>query len=625
MNPVVLPMKKVATLLGPEPKVESRVATARILQITIALLIFVLGLLLIAGSALSSTPVPAAVNPPKSEIKTMLYNAAVARGIPPEILYGIAYQESGWRQFDSSGNPLMSGYGDGGIGIMQITSYGTYDIEKLKWDINYNINAGADILIGKWSWTPSIGDENMNCYENWFYAVWAYNGWTANNEYPYTVWAHIAAGRNGWWTGVPVTPVPREWRVNGMGVQVPTPQPAHFWYTPESPDTKPYRTYFSWYDNVGGKNWVLMSNPAASPDKSRFALSVGGQPQGLSSLTGVPGEVPAGGVLYARYANLMGGPVVVGSTQPALASQRILWGGNSLEEVLGIDETALSAHYYWTWYDMASPGYKDWVLVANPGANAVTYQIRIAGRQVAAGSVNPGQQATYTFPGVMGGPVEVTASGRIIASQRVLSNHDRAFNEVPGTPAEELSDHYIWTWYDNQSVGATDWVLVANPGTRAASYEIRIAGNRVASGTIDPGQKVTPTFPGSMGGPVEVIASDLVIASQRSIWGPSFEEVPGYRYSQLKTQYSWTWYDNQSIGATNWVLVANPGTSAVTYEIRIGGSRVAAGSLEPGQKATPTFPGRMAGPVEVLATGPVMASQRVIWNGYFNEVLGKGQ
>ncbi|MHB8859594.1 MAG: transglycosylase SLT domain-containing protein [Thermoleophilia bacterium] len=601
-------------------------STGRILNITIAVLIFVLGLLLLAGNALSSTetgPVVAAVNPSKAEIKTLLYNAAVARGIPPEILYGIAYQESGWRQFDSSGNPLMSGYGDGGIGIMQVTSYGSYDVNKLKWDINYNINAGADILIGKWGWTPSIGDDNMNCYENWFYAVWAYNGWTANNEYPYTVFSHIATAPYGWWTAVPVTPVPRAWRVNGLGVQVATPQPSHFWYVPESPDSKPYRSYFSWYDNIGGKNWILMSNPAASGDSSHFALSVGGQAQGLTSLTGVPGEVPAGGVLSARYANLMGGPVVVGSTSQPLVSQRVLWGGNSLEEVLGIDEAALSAHYYWPWYDMATPGYKDWVLVGNPGASAVSFQIKIGGRQVAAGTVNPGQQATYTFPGVMAGPVEVTASGKIIASQRVLSNYDAAFNEVPGIPAEELSDHYIWTWYDNASAGAKDWVLIANPGTRTASYEIRINGNRLAAGTVAPGQQVTPTFPNSIGGPVEVISSDLVIASQRVIWGPSFEEVPGYRYSQMRGQYSWTWYDNQSIGSSNWVLVANPGATAVTYEIRIAGSLVASGSLAPGQKTTPTFPGLMAGPVQVTASAPVMASQRVTWNGFFNEVLGQ--
>lgn len=57
---------------------------------------------------------------------------------------------------------------------------------------------------------------------------------------------------------------------------------------------------------------------------------------------------------------------------------------------------------------------------------------------------------------------------------------------------------------------------------------------------------------------------------------------------------------------------------------QISGDKVASGNLAPGQKVTPTFPGTMAGPVEVTTSGPVMASQRVLWKGYFNEVVGVG-
>lgn len=57
----------------------------------------------------------------------------------------------------------------------------------------------------------------------------------------------------------------------------------------------------------------------------------------------------------------MGGPVrassLSGSSGPAAPS----------EEVLGTDQVRLSGHYFWTWYDMASAGFKNSVLVANPG------------------------------------------------------------------------------------------------------------------------------------------------------------------------------------------------------------------------------------------------------------------
>jgi hypothetical protein len=189
--------------------------------------------LLAAMFALAAVPAaPAAASPPyanpsTAEIRTKLAAAAVARDIPPKVLYAIAFQESSWRQFDAKGRPLVSR--DGGIGIMQVTSYGSYDVDRLKADIDYDIAAGADILLGKRQWTPVIGDGSPFCYETWFYAVWAYNGWVAGNPYPYTVWGHIVAGPQGWWVGVPVTPVPATALGNGLGVTIPTPLPAHYW------------------------------------------------------------------------------------------------------------------------------------------------------------------------------------------------------------------------------------------------------------------------------------------------------------------------------------------------------------------------------------------------------------
>ncbi len=71
---------------------------------------------------------------------------------------------------------------------------------------------------------------------------------------------------------------------------------------------------------------------------------------------------------------------------------------------------------------MASPGFKDWVLVANPGLSAITYNIRVAGKSVRSGVIQPRQNVTPTFPGLIAGPVEVITSGPAIASQRILSN-----------------------------------------------------------------------------------------------------------------------------------------------------------------------------------------------------------
>ena len=416
----------------------------------------------------------------------------------------------------------------------------------------------------------------------------------------------------------------------------------------------PRNYYWAWYDATGGmQNWVLMANPSGAAGNLRFDLDIAGTPRSPGDLGSGVGVVPPGKALTPMYLGVTGGPVKATSVtgDKAIVSQRSLM-GNSFEEVLGTDEARLSDHYFWSWYDELSSGYTNWILIANPSAtetvSAVISFTNLADGQPVSqvGDIAPGANWNPTFPGKMGGPVEVKAykaggswptdKMNVIASQRVLSNNGSAFNEVPGIPAADLSSDYLWTWYDNASPGATDWVLVANPGVDhtgasqgTVSATVKIGALTYGPYSIAPGHNVTPTFPGIADGPVEVTSTGGdVIATQRSLFGPSFEEVPGYPRANLASDYHWTWYDQQSAGSTNWVLVANPGDTPVTYQIKIAGQVQPTTADNPGTipahgKVTPTFPTEKGGPVEVTSTGgPVMASQRVLWNGYFNEVLG---
>jgi hypothetical protein len=231
-----------------------------------------------------------------------------------------------------------------------------------------------------------------------------------------------------------------------------------------------------------------------------------------------------------------------------------------------------------------------------------------------------------------------------MASQRVLTGYGNAFNEVPGTPAADLSSSYLWTWYDSVGSSGRNWVIVANPGTESIYYEVTIGDDDPgpdSSGTISPRGNVTPVFPGTRGGPLAVRAwtgpgketPATMIASQRIIWGPSLEEVPGFDGDPVASSYIWSWYDQSNNVAANWVMITNPGTESVYYEVSIAGEDPGPGSsgtIQPGQSASPVFPGKIGGPVEVRAyrdatraqPAAIVASQRVIWNGHLNEVLG---
>lgn len=127
--------------------------------------------------------------------------------IPPVILKAIGWFETqdspigGWAQC-VSGYPYSSASGCD-WGIMQIYSgmncddpgsqFNTETQQQVKYDYRYNIAMGAYILKKwKWDWHQQnghiIGDGDPHIAEHWYYAVWAYNGWTVGNSSNFPQW-----------------------------------------------------------------------------------------------------------------------------------------------------------------------------------------------------------------------------------------------------------------------------------------------------------------------------------------------------------------------------------------------------------------------------------------------------
>ncbi|HHV63959.1 MAG TPA: transglycosylase SLT domain-containing protein [Peptococcaceae bacterium] len=183
-------------------------------------------------------------NPPLEEIARKIEIIARTKQIPSVILKAIAYAETGWRQFDKNGNVVTNASGSRpSLGIMQITSYNPNDtalVNKLKYDIDFNIAYGADLLNAKWEAVPKIGDGDRNKLENWYFALWAYNSWsTANNPNNAAARGRVAYQDKiikiaateyykGLVTPVQITPIPRELLPAGT-----LPKKSQTWNTPE--------------------------------------------------------------------------------------------------------------------------------------------------------------------------------------------------------------------------------------------------------------------------------------------------------------------------------------------------------------------------------------------------------
>lgn len=187
-------------------------------------------------------------NPSLEETARIFAKVAQEKQVPAEILEAVAYVESGWRQWDSSGRVVANNAGSRPyLGIMQVGAYDPADtatVNKLKNDIAFNIAYGADVLLSKWDMTPKIGDGDKSKLENWYFAIWAYNTWSTRNN-PNNA---AAAGRTAYQdkilgvinseylkgvvTPVSITPVPKSLLPAGTlpskNTSWQTPEPIHY-------------------------------------------------------------------------------------------------------------------------------------------------------------------------------------------------------------------------------------------------------------------------------------------------------------------------------------------------------------------------------------------------------------
>ena len=223
--------------------------------------------------------------------------------IPATLLKAIAWVESNLTmaqpsvRFESVGDGLVSF--DCGHGIMQVTTGMTIPLgadnkatprqASIATHFAYNIARGAQILAEKWNGAPDarpiVGTDTQSdpqVIENWYFAVWAYNGFTgpgssisnhpadplfgaaphpawrcdgtqARNRFPYQeiVWGCMArpesrSGRPLWEPLVASLPnladpivfqalSPANFVFPYSGMDIPTPQPAHLVQRPTIP------------------------------------------------------------------------------------------------------------------------------------------------------------------------------------------------------------------------------------------------------------------------------------------------------------------------------------------------------------------------------------------------------
>jgi hypothetical protein len=332
---------------------------------------------------------------------------------------------------------------------------------------------------------------------------------------------------------------------------------------------------------------------------------------------------------YTSFGSASGGPVSI-SAGGLLASRRTRY-LNSFNETN--DAAVASTDLFLPWFDKASAGFcADTIHVTNPNSSTASVTITVAVGNSLNNQIPGGQGAYFSWgAGMIGGPIEVTSTLPVFASERI--NYMHSFSENNAIPAANVSDHVWLSWYDNASHEVMgDDIHVTNPYASDCYVNVSVPGVGSNGLYVPHGTDQAMHFgPSSLGGPVKIDVTNPgscsgVLAFQRTIWNAFFSEVDGMPISNASTSLWFNWYDNASTGmAADNIHLTNPSGSAATVSVAIPGAATQHATVPAGGFAVVAFPvGTIGGPVSITSDFPILASERVQFYSSFHEVDSLG-
>src|SRR5216683_7003745 len=374
----------------------------------------------------------------------------------------------------------------------------------------------------------------------------------------------------------------------------------------------PPQLVLNWYDLLTSGftiDDVHVSNPATT--SADATITVNGSTQTVT--------IPAAGDAFVNFQGVKGGPVFISGdgTVPLVASQRVTY-YQSFSEVNAVPPNSASTKLLLNWYDQQTSGFsQDNVHLANPNSTSTTATVQL-GVSTNTVTVPADGTAVVTFPRQKGGPVFITAPSPILASRRTI--YYSSFNEVNAVPAGVASTKLVLNWYDQQTSGfSQDNVHLANPNSTSttATVQLGVSTNTV---TVPANGTAVVNFPGQKGGPVFITAPSPILASRRTFYYSSFDEVNAVPASAAATALILNWYDQLDAGySADNIHLANPNSAATTATVKLAVSTHTV-TVPANGTAVVSFAGQKGGPVLITSGSAILASRRTIFSSSFHEV-----
>lgn len=281
--------------------------------------------------------------------------------------------------------------------------------------------------------------------------------------------------------------------------------------------------YLMWYDKAScgfAQDNVHVLNTSGSTNSVSAQVGNGA----MQSITLTPYQ--EGYISFAP--GTIGGPVTMSGSYPFIASRRTFY-YQSFNEVNAEPVDLSSTSLYFMWYDNASPGMvADNIHIYNVNAASTSVSVSIGSGTPQTFTVNPWDMAVFNFAaGTIGGPVHISASNAVLASERV--QFSQSFSEVNAMPVQQAATSLSFNWYDTASAGVTsDNIHLANTSSAANSVCLYVPGYNLQCVSLAPGAASYLNLgSGALGGPVTVYSSSgyLFLASERTQKNGTFHEL----------------------------------------------------------------------------------------------------
>jgi uncharacterized protein YcfL len=249
----------------------------------------------------------------------------------------------------------------------------------------------------------------------------------------------------------------------------------------------------------------------------------------------------------------------------------------------------------------------------------------------------PGASARASFAGLNDGVVELLSLSGVsfLPAERVIykvNGVNTSFTEMMALPNTQLATPNWLPWYDN--VNMDTQLRFGNATNLAATVRVFIGGQEMTGSpfTVGPYGSTRKSYPGINNGPVRIVSTQNIVASERVIYkangvNTSFSEMMALPNSQLDTTFWLPWYNNS--GDLNTQLrIANATNQQASVHIFIGAQEMTGSpfNLAGGSSTSKSYPGVNSGPVRIVSTQNIVASERVIYkvnaiNASFSEMM----